>query len=297
MASLVNEVTTINEAVQIPEFWSKFVVEFREANLVAAKFFMDFSSDVSEGGDTIHIPESLTKQTPADFTQGQRLTDKLISDTESEVTIDLDRYKVNPFVISDMAQRQSIFRAKALRMKKAAYAIAKEIDTRVLSHASAFTTSVVNNGGTSISNKDLTEAWARLNSNDVPMTDRQYFMTPFSIKDLFDLTGNYFTSVDFSEGKGLVNGQIGMLLNSPVAVSTNLTSTSAGSPANALRTNVYAHKEAIAQAYQWKPEVQQSAAGDGLSIDLQGQLCNVRSLYGSSLLRSDHGVRIMRQEA
>jgi len=297
MSNLVDAVTSINEAVQIPEFWSKFVVEFREANLVAAKFFMDFSSDVTEGGDKIHIPDSLTKQTPASFTEGERLTDKLISDTESEVTIDLTRYYVNPFVISDRAQRQSVFRAKALRMKKAAYSIAKEIDTRIFSHASSFTTQVVNNGGTSITNLDITEAWARLNSNDVPMTDRQWFMTPFSIKDLFDLSGNYFTSVDFSDQKGLVNGQIGMLLNSPVAVSTNMPSTAAGSPANPIRTNVYAHREAIAQAYQWKPEVQQSEAGDGLTIDLQGQLCNVRSLYGSSLLRGDHGVQIKRQEA
>lgn len=298
MASLVSVNTSVSGATEIPEVWAQFVEEHRDANLTAGKFFMDFSQYVSSSGDVIHIPQNLIEQTPATFTEGQRLTDKLQADTESETTITLDTYKVNPFVVSDQLEKQSAYLSKALKYKKAAYAIAKQIDSQILAHSSSFTTTQVNNGGTTITNLDVTEAWTRLNANNVPDEDRQWFFHPWAIKDLYDLSGNYFVSMDFAEDKPLVKGWTGRaILGSPVVISTNVPTQTTGSPAVAAYANIYAHKEAIYQAHQFRPGVQESKPGDGLSIDIQGVLCNVRSLYGTSLGRGDHGVVIDRENA
>lgn len=296
MASITNVNTAVSGAVEVPEVWANFIIEHRDAHLQAGKFFMDFSSYVNESGDKIHIPQNIIEQTPASFTEGNRLTDMLQANTEGEVTIDLDDYEVNPFVISDKLAKQSKYLAKAERYKKASYAIAKTIDTQILAHSSSFTTTAVNNGGSTLTFTDLSEAYTRLNDNNVPSEERMWFLNPWAIHDMLTLSGNYFTSMDFADEKSVIRGYQGKsLLQSPVISTTNTPSGSTGSPAINAVTNVYAHKEAIFQAYQFRPEVQESGPKDGITIDLQGQLCNVRALYGTSLGRGDHGVRVLRQ--
>jgi HK97 family phage major capsid protein len=293
MGSLVAVNTAISSAVDIPEVWSDYYVDLLENNLVAAKLFYDFSGEVSQWGDIIHIPLNNTAQTAASYTEGQRLTDKLQADTESEKTITVNTYKVNPFVISDKLDKQSKYREKAMKYKKAAYAVAKALDTAILALSSGFTTQAVNSGGSTLTNLDITEAWTRLNANDVPFSERFWIMNPWCVKDLFDLSGNYFTSLDFANDKPLTNGQVPRsLLGSPVYISNNIPQTAAGSPAQPLMTNIYAHKEAIGFATQMKDQVQET-----YDMDIQGTLCNVRSLYGASLLDGAKGVKVMRQSS
>jgi hypothetical protein len=180
-----------------------------------------------------------------------------------------------------------------MKYKKAAYAVAKNFDSYVLALSSSFTTTAVNSGGSTITNNDLTEAWATLNGNDVPTQERSWIFDPWCIKDLYDLTGNYFTSTDFSNRQGLVSGgNPAPLLGSPVYISTNMPSTTAGSPAQPIITNIYAHKEAIGWAAQFKDDVQED-----YMMELQGTLCNVRNLYGASLLNGAMGVQIKRQSS
>lgn len=283
--------TSVTSDVDVPEVWSNYYVDLLTSNLVADKVFMDFSSEVSKFGDKINIPENKLKQTAASFTQNQSLLDKLQADTESSKNITVNQYIVNPFVITDMLEKQSKYREKAMKYKKAAFAVAKNFDTTVLALSSSFTTTAVNSGGATLTNLDLTEAWATLNGNDVPTQERSWIFDPWCIKDLYDLTGNYFTSVDFGGGKSLVGGgNPTPLLGSPVYISTNMPSAAAGSPAQPLITNIYAHKEAIGWAAQFKEDVQEE-----YMLELQGTLCNVRNLYGASLLDGAKGVKVMRQ--
>ena len=296
MASLTKVNTTISSAVDIPEKWSRYVVQLLEANTVADKCFMDFSPEVMNEGDIIHVPENNIKQTAATFTEGNRLTDKLQADTKGSVTITINQYKVNPFVVSDKLSKQSAYNEKAHNYKIAAFAIKEIFDDYVLGLSSSFTVPDVNSGGSTITNKDITEAWTRLNANNVPAPERSWIFNPWAIKDLYDLTGNYFTSIDFTTYKPLVNGQVPkLLLGSPVFISTNVPETTAGSPAQNIMNNIYAHREAIGWAAQFKDQVQETKPGDGVSIDIQGTLCNVRSLYGASVLDGAKGVRVRRQ--
>lgn len=294
MASLSNLNTTTTSAVDIPEVWARRYADILKANLAGSKIFADFSEEVMNYGDVIHIPNNTTEQTAQDYTEGQRLTDILQADTETENTITVNSYKVNPFVISDRLKMQSYYREKDMKYSKAAYAVAKSIDTQLMAHSSSFDNTVNSTGGT-ITNTDLTEAQTLLDEADVPEDDRWWVFHPRALKDLKDLSGNYFTSLDFTETQALVKGQIHyMLLGSPVIKSTNVPSTTFGSPAVSGQYNIYAHRDAVAFAMQFKPEVQETKKGDGLSIDIQGILCNVRGLYGTSAWRTDHGVRIGR---
>ena len=290
MSSVTGVNTAVSQAQLIDKKWADFINEHRDANLQAAKHFRDFSSLVSSSGDTVYIPNNLVEQTPFNYVEGQRLSDNLQANTEAYTTLSLATYKANPFLISDKLNAQSKYAAKMLGYKKAAYAVAKALDTAIFGAGSS-AHPVVNNGGSTITNLDITEAQTRLDAVNVPEEDRAFFFNPWVLKDLMDLTGNYFTSLDFSGTQALVKGQITKLLvGSPVYKTTNIPSTAAGSPAQPIISNLYAHKDYIIWAANFKDQRQEE-----YNMDLQGDLCNVRSLFGVASNRTDHGIVIARQ--
>ena len=292
MASLVGVNTSVSSAVDIPEFWDKYVIQLLESNLVADKVMMDFSYKIKGGGDTIHIPTNQILQTAATFTEGNRLTDKLQANTETTKDISVATHKVNPFVISKRLDAQSIYDEKALKFKKAAYAVAKAFDSAMLALAVS-SHPTVNSGGSTITNLDVTECWTRLNDHDVPASDRAWVFNPWCVKDLYDLTGNYFTSMDWTSEKPLTNGQMPkMLLGSPVYISTNVAQTAAGSPAQNLMNNLYIHKEAVGFAANFRDATEYE-----YDMDIQGYLGNVGSLYGGVLLDGYKTITLNRQSS
>ena len=290
MGSVTGVNTAVSQAQLIDKKWADFINEHRDANLQAAKHFRDFSSLVSKSGDTVYIPNNLREQTPFNYVEGKRLSDNLQADTETYTTLSLTVNKANPFLISDKLNAQSKYAAKMLGYKKAAYAIAKALDTAIFAAGSS-SHPAVNNGGTTITNLDLTEAQTRLDAVNVPEDERAWFFNPWVMKDLMDLTGNYFTSLDFGQSGPLVKGQINrMILGSPAYKTTNMPSAAAGSPAQPIISNLYAHKDYIIWAANYKDQKQEE-----YNMDLQGTLCNVRSLFGTVSNRTDHGIVIARQ--
>jgi len=290
MSAVTNVNTAVSQAQLIDKKWADFINQHRDANLQAAKHFRDFSSLVSGSGNTVYIPNNLVEQTPYTYVEGQRLSDHLQANTEAYTTLTLSTLPVNPFLISDKLNAQSKYAAKMLGYKKAAYAVAKSLDSAIFAAGSS-SLPAVNNGGTTITNLDLTEAQARLDAVNVPEEDRAWFFNPWVMKDLMDLSGNYFTSLDFGQSGPLVKGQINrMILGSPAYKTTNMPSATAGSPAQPIISNLYAHKDFIIWAANFKDQRQEE-----YNMDLQGDLCNVRSLFGVASNRGDHGVVIARQ--
>lgn len=274
-------------AVFIPEVWSDLVLRATTANLVATGIVEIRDKDVAAMGDIIHFPIS-SIYTDAAYTEGTDLLGMLNVNTESEKTITIDQYRVCPFHISDKLSAQSQYDKMVEDFWAAGYAIAKTLDTAVLANSASFTTTAINAAATAVTNLDLTEAQRTLDLGNVPAIDRNWVFSPYTIKDLMDLTGNYFSSIDFNDTKPLMTGQLGkMLLGSPVFKTNNLPTSTTGSPATTYRQNLYMHKQAIGLARQIKPEVQQEA-----TVRHQGVLGNVRSLYGDTCLRPTFGVII-----
>lgn len=293
MAAVANTQNRQTGSVYIPRILSDMIIKTREKNLAAAKFVTRRDEDVMEYGQTIDFPVD-SDFTAYSYADGNRLTDNLEANIDTVVSLTVSQVPMRPFLVLDTLKAQAKADMKALKFARAAYIIAKTIDSSILSEGLKFSANTIQNEGapttTALSNLHLTAAQMTLDDLDVPEEDRVWFFRPKVLKDLMDLTGNYFTSLDFSQSQALVKGQISsMLLGSPVVKTTNLPTATAGSPVVTYGKNMYFHKSAIGVAMQKDVETQEE-----YNLDLQGTLCNARSLYGTATLRANHGVMLYR---
>ena len=285
---LSNENDLTTHANYIPSVWPGMVVEFREANLVMANLVNRRDVDVAKEGDTFYYPIT-SKGTAVDYVAGYRLTDNLQVDTDSLITLTINQFKMHPFHIPWNVSDQVAYDTVAINMRQAGVAIAEVIDSYVHAIALAgFTTHINDPSGSTAQIGNLTQAlivsaYTTLNSSDVPTSERAWVFHPTAYGELLNLSG--FVSHDYVNGSPMETGLIGTMLGSPVYQSTNVGTTTAGSPAETSYANLYFHKDSIALGMQRKPETELV-----YDIDTQGQLGNVRSGYGCVILRADHGV-------
>jgi hypothetical protein len=292
MAELSNENNLTTHASYIPEIWPGMVIEFRDKNLVMADLVDRRDIDVSNYGDTFHYPIT-TAGTAQTYAAGYRLSDSLQVDTDNDVDLSIDQFKMHPFHIPWNVKDQVKYDTMALNMRQAGEAVARAIDTKV--HE------IIVNGATldeqnepaataqvdDLEVGDITGAFTVMNVADVPASDRAWVFHPTAYNELLNLSSNYFISHDFVTGSPMETGKIGMMLGSPVYMSTNVETDSDGSPAETSYKNLYFHKDCAALAMQRQPEVEQA-----YDIDTQGWFGNVRAGYGSVMLRGDHAVLI-----
>lgn len=284
----MNDLTT--HANYIPEIWPGMVVEFREANLVMAGLVNRRDVDVANYGDTFYYPIT-SKGTAVTYAAGNRLTDNLQVDTDSVITLSINQFKMHPFHIPWNVSDQVKYDTMAINMRQAGVAIAENIDSYVHTVAIAGFTTHVNDpaGGTAqvadLALDDILTAFTTLNTSDVPTGDRAWIFHPSAYKELLSL--EYFTKHDWVDNSPMTTGLIGSMLGSPVYQSTNVGTTTGGSPSETTYGNLYMHRDGIALAMQRKPEMESE-----YDIDTQGILGNVRTGYGAVILRADHGIVI-----
>ena len=287
MSALSNANTRATNAVQIPEVWSSLVLEFQKEKLVLANLVERRDSDVASFGDKIHFPIT-TAMTSGTYSDGDRASEELQANTDTEKTITIDQTPWINFVITWTLGAQSKYDIKAERLRAAVHAINKTIDSAIAALIASSTNSIINSGGGSVTLADIVDAYTALNTANVPASERAFVFHPSVLGDLLKL-GASFTSIDYVNGKPTVDGQIGMLYGSPVYFSTNVATTTAGSPATTVYRNLYLHKQAIGLAMQKNVSVE-----SGYDQDVQGDLCTVKTLYGLGTLRADYMVEIQR---
>lgn len=292
MAAISNTTGRQQGAVEIPRVVSDYVVKFRQKNLQAVKFITNRTLDVASYGQTVDFPVTST-YTAFAYVDGNRLTDNLSTNIDTKKSLTVNQMVACPVVILDSLSAQSKIDMKALAVETCGYQIAKYIDDIIFDETDNFVVNQVQNILTptsALTKNHLLDAQKTLDALDVPTEDRVWFFHPNVIRDLMADTGNYFTSLDFTDTQALVRGQLQyLLLGSPVVKTTNLNSGTAGSPVSTYYKNVYLHKSAIAIAMQKEVEYQEQ-----YDVDYQGTLINARTLFGTATLRSDHGVLIYR---
>lgn len=290
MAVLSNEHDLTTHASYIPEIWPEMAIEFRDKNLVMANLVLRRDVDVANYGDTVHYPVT-SAGTAVDYVAGTKLSDNLQVDTDSTVDLSINKFKIHPFHISWNVSDQVKMDTFALAMRQAGEAVARAVDSAVHTECANLTTHTQNDPSTDqvddLAIGDIVGAFTDLNGSDVPATDRAWVFHPTAYGELLQLTGNYFTSYDFTGGRPMDNGKIGMMLGAPVYQSTNIGTASEGSPAETAYQNLYIHKDAVALAMQRNIEVESS-----YDMEFQGTLGNARCGFGVKTLRADHGVRI-----
>ena len=281
-------ITTTTAAVFIPEVWSVETLRAAEAALVVAPLVKRYDALVKSRGDTIHIPK-ISNLTANDKTANTEVTTQAISETE--VTININKWKEASFEIEDIVKVQSNYDLMAEYTEKAGYAIAQAVDSDLLSLYTGFTNTDVGTYGTDISDATIVAAIQALDEANAPIEDRAMILKPSQKAAIMKL--DKFVKADYlgqyQQPTPVVRGPNnrylwGEIYGVPVYYTTQVPTT-AGSPTQT--HNILIHKEAWALALQQAPRTQASYWQKDLAW-----LVTVDVIYGVATLRGDFGVEI-----
>jgi hypothetical protein len=277
-------ITTETAGVFIPELWSLDVIEASESSLVMADLVTRFDDLAAEGGSKIHVPKisnlsANTKVADAEVT--------LNTTTEDEIEITLDNHKEVSFLIEDIAQVQARPSLRELYTKKAGYAIAKAIDTHLLSLYGGLGQSVDATGSPTDEEFDnkILDSMGYLDLADAPMEDRFMVIHPSAKKKLLSVDKfvqmTYRTAEDANAP--VSSGFIGELYGMKVYVSSNTPSTTVSGATT--HHNLIFNRGAFALAVQLGPRAQANYIPTYL-----GWLVTIDVIYGYAGLRDSYAV-------
>lgn len=226
-----------------PEIWSDFMNWQYEAKLFAAKFFLDLSADVQNGGDVINIPDLFTNVFSASTkSNGSEVT--LLSPTTQSAALTVNTWKETSFLIEDM-QAAALLKSQNLQKglaEKASYTVAKAFDSSLLALATGLS-GIVNDSASDVTDPDVRNALATLDNSDVPAEDRGFFFHPNVVwQDLFGIAKYYDAATLGLTSGPVVTGQIPALYDVPIYKTTNVDATLTS------YQNMLVHKTAFAFA-------------------------------------------------
>jgi hypothetical protein len=300
MALGSNHMTTTTQAVFIPELWSDEVVAAYKSNLVLANLVTRMNHN-GKKGDTVHIPKP-TRGAASSKSASTQVT--LITATDTEITVSLNKHYEYSRLIEDILDKQAITSMRSFYTDDAGYALAKQVDTDLWTQTYALqggdgaaayhgdkavigsdgsTLFSSSQAGVAIADAGLRKVIQTLDDADVPMEDRFLVVPPVEKKNLTGIarfTEQAFTG-EVAGGNTIRNGLIGDLYGIPVYVSTN-------SPTNnSSRACLLAHRSAMVLAEQQSVRSQTQYKQEYL-----GDLFTADTIYGTGELRNDAGVLI-----
>lgn len=281
---MATNITPLVAGVFIPELWLPLVQEARDANLVAAKRAYDISGfgDIRSKGDIVHVPK-LSLYTASDKTSNTELPAS--ATTESEFTLTVNKHKGVRITVEDIARAQSAYPLVELYSKRIGQALAKVLDTDILSLYSGLSQTVgataSSDGG--ISDTNVLRAIRFLDGANAPQDNRSIIVESYGMEDLRLI--DKFVRYD-ALGNGNIpirDGMIGKLYGIDVFASENVQTTSV--VGGTLARGLVMHREAFAYATQVSPKIEQWRNAPQLADEVIGQ-----ELYGVAEYRDDHGV-------
>tara|TARA_R100000329_G_scaffold2610_2_gene4000 strand:- start:552 stop:1535 length:984 start_codon:yes stop_codon:yes gene_type:complete len=300
-------------ATFIPEIWSDEIIASYQKNLKMAPLVKKLAMS-GKKGDKIHIPKPTRGDANA---KAADTAVTIIANTESELTIDIDRHFEYSRLIEDIVEVQALNSLRQFYTEDAGYALAVKVDTDLHSAGTGFgnggsivfsgsvaptdyqhTGCFFNDNGTTTQYTDdtivaadvFTDAFFRdmiqkLDDNNVPMEDRVLVIPP-SVRNTIMGIDRYVSS-DFVSGQAVQSGLIGNLYGVDIYVSANCATIEAASANTASSVDTRAamlfHRDAIVLAEQ-------------LSVRSQTQY---KQEYLSTLYTADclYGVQVYRPEA
>mgnify|MGYP003673772913 CR=1 FL=1 len=306
-----NIVDNTSAATFIPELWSDEVIAAYKKNLILANMVKKISM-TGKKGDTLHIPK------PTRGTATAKAANTLVTiqnDTESEVTVVVDKHFEYSRMIEDITGVQALASLRQFYTGDAGYALGKQVDDDLFSlgkkfgngDGSAFATNAAfyNDASTgttayavdTVAAADVfTDAFFRdmvqkMDDADVPM-DGRYMAIPPALRNVIMGIDRYVSS-DFVNGQGVVNGKIGELYGIDIFVSPNCPVIEAagheggagsGTAGLAVRGALLAHKDTMVLAEQQGIRSQTQYKQEYL-----GTLYTADRLYGTQVLRPESG--------
>lgn len=211
----------------IPTVWGEKVNEFYRNRLVAAPFFVDRSSEVSGGGDTLFTPNT-TELTATAKTTGTAVT--LNSYSETKVTLSISNWFESSFAIEDAeaAQVQRSYTIMERYAKNVAYAIAKKLDTAIVTMFQQFT-NAVGRSDWNLGDSDIRAAFAYVENAGGDSTEGAFFVTPTVFWKQIQAIDRFALAVNSPGQNPTTRRPNGYLYGQPVYVTQQLTSTTSPS--------------------------------------------------------------------
>jgi N4-gp56 family major capsid protein len=301
-------------ATFIPEIWSDEIIAAYQKNLKMAPLVKRIAMN-GKKGDKLHIPKPTRGDANA---KAADTAVTIIANTESELTVDIDRHFEYSRLIEDIVEDQALSRLRQFYTEDAGYALATKIDTDLHSCGTGFGDggSVVfsgsvaptdyqhsgcffNDGGTTTQYTDdtivpadvFTDAFFRdmiqkLDDNNVPMEDRVLVIPP-SVRNTIMGIDRYVSS-DFVTGQAVSSGLIGNLYGVDIYVSNNCATIEAAADNTAgsadTRAALLFHRDAIVMAEQQAVRSQTQYKQEYLST-----LYTADCLYGVEVYRPEAG--------
>jgi len=311
MALGTAHVTNTTAAKFIPEIWSDEIVSAYKNNLVLANLINTMPMK-GKKGDTLHIPKPTRGSASVKAAQTQVT---LIAATETEVQVTVDKHYEYSRMIEDITDVQALASMRKFYTDDAGYALAKQVDTDLFAlgkklgndngagtdyvHSNSFYVDAANGlAAYAVDTVAATDTFTdlafrmavkQLDDADTPM-DGRFIVVPPSVRQTIMGIDRY-TSSDFVDGRGVMNGQIGSLYGIDVYVSSNcpVIETAAANSASAIDTvgAMIGHKDALVLVEQMGVRSQSQYKQEWL-----GDLFTADTLYGVQVLRPESALSI-----
>ena len=223
----------------IPEVWGSKINEFFTAKLVAAPFFTDRSDEVSGGGDVLYTP-TITEL--AATAKSNATAVALNAPTDPKVTLTVNQWYESSFAIED-AQAAQVMRSYTVQeryAKGAAYAIAKKLDTAIVTLFSGFSNSV-GSSTTNLADSDVRSAISILESADVDTTECAFFVHPAVFWKQIQAIDKFSLAINSPVNDPTAKRPAGYLYGLPVYQTSQITYVSGTTG----RNNALAHPDSI----------------------------------------------------
>mgnify|MGYP000040443120 CR=1 FL=1 len=304
MALGSNHTTKTSAATFVPEVWSDEVIASFKSNLVLANLVKNMNH-AGKKGDTIHIPAPIRGDASQKTAENQV---NLISNTEGEVLVSIDKHFEYSRLIEDIVETQALNSLRQFYTDDAGFALAKRADTDLgnlfggFQGGTNYSGAIVGSDGvtgwdpSANSNTGngsaLTDAGIRkmiqtLDDEDVPMSQRYLVIPPVEKANLLGI--DRFTEQAFVGEVGgansIRNGRVGNVYGVEVYVSSNVPTITADDSSTNYRAASMFHESAMVLITQVSPRTQtqykQEYLGDLLTVDM---------LYGVNELRDNAAV-------
>ena len=297
----------------IPEIWSDEIIAAYQKNLKMAPLVKRLAM-TGKKGDKLHIPKPTRGDANA---KAADTAVTIIANTESELTVDIDRHFEYSRLIEDIVEVQALSSLRQFYTEDAGYALSVQVDNDLHAAGTGFgdggsvvfspaatdyqhTGCFFNDNGTTTQYTDdtivptqdvFTDAFFRdmiqkLDDNNVPMDGRSLVIPP-SVRNTIMGIDRYVSS-DFVTGQAVNSGLIGNLYGVDVYVSANCRTIEAAADNTAgsadTRAAMLFHSDAIVMAEQLAVRSQTQYKQEYLST-----LYTADTLYGVQVYRPEAG--------
>lgn len=274
-----------------PEIWSPRINYFFRAKLAAAPFFSDYSADVADGGDIVHIPNVTQSFSPSSIavTNGS-VTSTNISDTNTNLTVDNwygVAYDLTDFQFAQVLKSYNIRETYARTM---AYSLARYVDADLLDEGANMTAGV-GNSSTDLLSTSIEKAFGILESNSVPKEECVLFFHPKAYWQEVMKIQKFYDASQFGK-PSVPQGAHDMLYGVPVVLTSQVPASTAGTEGG--HRNLLIHRNAVAYAFGKLPGAMENGVriqekpSENLKVRFIGDVA-----WGVKTLNAKSGVRII----